>query len=74
MPTKCIINESKFRVDPQIGHLLAKHPELFEDGEHSAHLVVIFFLIHEISKGENSYWFHYLATSALPDMPPQWTE
>ena len=73
VPTKCIVNESKFRADPQVGHLLDKHPELFSEGEHAPHLVLIFFLIHEMSKGENSYWYHYLQTSALPDMPTQWS-
>ena len=29
VPIKCIINESKFRADPQISHLLDNHPELF---------------------------------------------
>ena len=30
VPVKCVINESKFRADPEIGHLVDKHPELFE--------------------------------------------
>ena len=74
VPIKCVVNESKFRQDPQIGHLLDKHPELFDQGLNCAHLVVIFFLLHEMSKGENSYWYHYLEISALPDMPAQWIE
>ena len=60
VPVKCIINESKFRRDPQIGHLLKKYPELFRKNANADHIVVIFFLMHEMSKGEDSYWYHYL--------------
>ena len=59
VPIKCIINESKFRASTEIGHLVDKHPELFEHRDNSDHLVVIFFLIHEMSKGEDSFWYHY---------------
>ena len=72
-PMRCIINASKFRKDPQVGHLIEKHPELFEERDNRDHLVVIFYLIHEMSKGRDSFWYHYFQVSALPDMPAKWT-
>lgn len=74
VPLKCIISESKFRADPQIGHLLDKYPELFRDRDNSEHLVVIFFCLHEMSKGEGSFWYHYFQVSALSEMPAQWSD
>ena len=33
VPCKCILNEFKFRADPQIGHLLQKHEDFFEEAD-----------------------------------------
>ena len=70
---KCCINESKFRADPQIGHLLDKHPELFDESENASHIVVIFFVMHELGKGVDSFWHSYFEISAWSDMPALWS-
>ena len=71
---KCCINESKFRADPQIGHLVDKHPELFDENENAAHIVVIFFVMHELGKGADSFWHWYFEISAWSDMPALWSQ
>ena len=73
VPMKCCINESKFRADPQIGHLLDKHPELFDESENASHIVVIFFVMYELGKGADSFWHSYFEISAWSDMPALWS-
>ena len=72
VPTKCIINETKFRNDPQIGHLIDKHPELFSERGNCDHMKLIFFLMHEMGKGENSFWHYYFEAAELPDLLANW--
>ena len=73
MPTKIIINESKFRADPQVGHLLEKHSDFFDDRDSSEHFKMTFYVMHELSKGVNSFWHWYFEISDLPDMPANWS-
>ena len=68
VPTKCIINESKFQKDPQIGHMIDKYPELFEDRENCDHMKLIFFVMHELGKVKDSFWASYFETAELPDL------
>ena len=72
MPSKLMICESKFRADPQIGHLIDKHPELFEEKLNKEHVILMFFLIHEFGKGEDSFWFPYFECAAIPDLLATW--
>ena len=74
MPVKCIINESKFIADPEVGHLVEKHADFFNSNEHPEHLKLTFFVMHEISKGERSFWHHYFKVCPTPDMPCFWSE
>lgn len=74
VPLKCIINESKARADPKIGHIFERYPHLFKNRDNSEHLIVIFFVLYEMSKGKDSFWYHYFEVSALPEMLSKWSD
>lgn len=74
MPTHCIINESKFRKDPQIGHIIDKYPEIFEERANADHVKLIFFVMHEMGKGDDSFWAPYFETAELPDLLARWEQ
>ena len=74
VPLSCLLNQSKFRSDPQVGHLIDKYPDLFANRDNSEHLILIFYTLHEMSKGPDSFWYHYFQVSAIDDMPCNWTE
>ena len=59
VPQALMICESKFRADPEIGHLIDKHPTLFKEKLNKEHVILMFFLVHEFSKGEDSFWYAY---------------
>ena len=68
VPQRLMICEARFRQDPSIGHLLNKHPELFQEKLNREHVALMFFLMHEYGKGEDSFWFDYFNCCALPDL------
>ena len=59
IPTKVVICEEQFRQDPKIGHILDLHPEAFRKRVSSEHLVLIFFVMVELTKGKDSFWYPY---------------
>lgn len=59
VPNHVIISEEQFRRHKEIGHILDKHPEVFRERQLSEHHVLIFFVMHEMSKGEESFWYPY---------------
>jgi len=72
VPTKIVICEDQFRNSPEIGHILDKHPEAFIDRQSSEHLIIIFFVMHEMIKGENSFWYPYFKITEKTDMLCFW--
>ena len=69
VPQKVIICESTFKKS-EIGHLLEKHKDFFDD----EHKIIMFFVMHEMSKGEDSFWYPTFLTSEKPDLPIFWTD
>lgn len=59
VPTNLMICEAKFRADPRIGHLIDKHPEIFAEKLNNEHVILMFFLMIEYSKGKDSFWYDY---------------
>ena len=74
VPTRLIINESKFKADPQVGHILEQHSDFFDDRDNSEHMKVTFYVMHELTKGADSFWHWYFEVSDLPDMLAFWSE
>ncbi len=74
VPSKVIICEDQFRNDPKIGHILDNHPEAFQTRISSDHLTVIFFVMTEMIKGEESFWAPYFAITEKTDMCQFWSE
>jgi len=74
VPSHLMINESRIRADPRIGHIIDKHPSLFADKANSEHLVLVFYLLVEFGKGRDSFWFPYFEVVALPESLSLWDE
>jgi len=45
--------------DSEIAHVFKENPEVFEDIEDADYNRLIFFVTHELSKGEDSFWHPY---------------
>ena len=67
VPSKLTICEDSFR-NSTIGHLLDKHPEVFVDRQSSEHLVLIFFVMFEMTKERASFWYPYFQITEKTDM------
>jgi hypothetical protein len=74
VPSKMIICEEKFRQNKKIGHILDENPDVFTEHFFGEHLVIIFFMMYEMGKGEDSFWFSYFETAELTDMLNLWGE
>lgn len=72
MPQNVVISEERFRRDERIGFILDKHPEVFKNLIQSEHLVLIFFVMTELIKGEDSFWAPYFATTEKTDLLLFW--
>lgn len=69
-----MICEEQFRQDPKIGHILDLHPEAFRKRVSSEHLVLIFFVMVELTKGKDSFWYPYFQITEKTDMLCFWKE
>ena len=75
IPMKVVICESKILLS-EVGHIIKKYPKVFsEKGRtNGEHMTIIFFTLHEMSKGEDSFWAPYFAISEYPDQVSMWNE
>ena len=75
IPMKLIVCESKI-LQSEVGFIIKKYPKVFsEKGRtNSEHMIIMFFVLHEMSKGEGSFWYPYFQISESPDQVSQWEE
>jgi histone-lysine N-methyltransferase SETD3 len=71
VPHRLIITE-KVAKKSEIGWILEKHPEVFKKHYDSEYLVLGTFIMHEILKGEDSFWHPYLEIINFSDIPMLW--
>jgi hypothetical protein len=43
-----------------VSHIVTNHPEIFKSHHDSEYLTLGIFIMHEILKGESSFWYPYL--------------
>lgn len=72
IPTKLIICESQI-LKTEIAHIVSPLKKLVKK-EYSAQFLLKFFLMHEISKGKDSFWYPYFKITEKPDLLIIWTE
>jgi len=72
VPYKLIITEASVMRSP-IAHIVLKHPEVFKQHYDSEYLMLATFILHELLKGEESFWFPYLEIINFSDIPMLWT-
>ena len=58
----------------EVAHIVQKHPEVFKQHYDSEYLMLATFVLHEILKGEDSFWFPYLEIINFSDIPMLWSE
>ena len=77
VPMRLVICESKI-LQTEVGPILKQYPELFTEGDggrtNGEHLTIMLFLLHEMSKGEASFWYPYFQISESPDQLSEWPE
>ena len=75
VPMKVCICESKI-LQTEVGPIIKRYPKVFsEKGRTNAeHMTIMFFMLHEMSKGDKSFWAPYFAISECPDQTSQWSE
>ena len=56
------------RPDFSAGAYLDLHPDVFVDRQSSEHLVLIFFVMFEMTKGRDSFWYPYFQITEKTDM------
>ena len=57
IPQKIMINEVNARkYSPEVGQVIDKHPALFKRHYDAEYLILILFVMHEMMKGEESFW------------------
>ena len=57
----------------EIGHLLDKHPDVFNK-HHEVDLAVVIYAFHERLKGDKSFWKPYYDIINISDMPAFWSD
>lgn len=58
IPNKIIINDEKI-LKSEIGFIIKKHKDVFEEHHDGEYLRQIFFITYELTKGEKSFWYPY---------------
>lgn len=72
VPAKVIITEDSFLNHPQLSKLLDEHESLRQELEETYHLLIIFFLLYELCKGEKSFWHPYFEITDKPELITDW--
>ena len=73
IPNKMIINDEKIN-NSELGFIIKKHKEVFEDHADGEYLRLIFFITYELTKGEKSFWYPYFLIAHPTDLPCFWEE
>lgn len=73
VPHKLIINETLVKRS-SIGPLIAKHPELYKHHYDAEYLLLGTYLMHELLKGEASFWHPYFEIVNFSDLPMLWSD
>ena len=75
VPMRLVICESKILQTP-LGPIIKKYPDVFTERGRSngEHLAIMLFVLHEMSKGEASFWYPYFQISEFPDQISEWPE
>ena len=58
IPSKMLIHEQRVEASP-LGPILKTHTEEFYEHHDSEYMRLIFFLMYEMCKGEDSFWAPY---------------
>jgi len=69
VPTKLMICETRVR-QSDIGHVIEEQKSFFDD----EHKIIMFFIVHEMSKGKDSLWHPCFQISEKPDLPAFWED
>jgi hypothetical protein len=72
VPAKLFITEENFTRHPQLSKLIDEHEELQNELTETYHLLMIFFLLYELCKGPESFWFPYFEITDKPDLIADW--
>ncbi len=73
VPFNLIITENTV-MRSSISHIVTKHPEVFKQHYDSEYLMLATFVMHEIMKGEGSFWHPYFEIINFSDIPMLWEE
>ena len=57
-----------------VAHIINKHPEIFKSHHDSEYLTLGLFIMHEIIKDEESFWWPYLEIINFSDLPMLWSK
>jgi hypothetical protein len=75
VPFKVIICEHNIRKrSPTLAKVFDDHPELFKRHREAEYNLLIIFVMHEISKGVDSFYHAYLEIISRPDLPMMWSD
>lgn len=72
VPAKLFITEENFTRHPQLSLLIDQHEELQREVTETYHLLMIFFLLFELCKGPESFWFPYFEITDKPQLITSW--
>lgn len=58
LPGKLLICEAMI-MDSVLGPIITRHPAVFKEHHDQEYLILIFFIMFEMQKGEESFWYPY---------------
>lgn len=71
VPIAMTINEEQFKKS-EVGHLFPQFEDQFAEKSNFEHILLIFFVTHELIKGEKSFWYPYFEIAEDADLPMLW--
>jgi len=73
VPASVLINDQRIQ-QSALGPIIGTHPEVFFEHIDGEYLRIIFFVIWEMCKGEQSFWAPYFAIVEETDLPIFWDQ
>ena len=72
VPAKLIICDENFIKHPKLGPLIEQHEELRNELFATYHCLMVFFILYELTKGEDSFWYPYFEITDKPELVTDW--
>lgn len=74
VPQHFLLTVERARASVEIGHIFENHDSIFKANTNRDFLTLLLFMIHEMSKGEKSFWHPYFEAVDPGIMPCEWKQ